>query len=367
MVVERSLQFVASLPLPAWIPEWSIGFLVPIVGLIAYAIVSRIAPYLVGSRRRNAVAIAMRQTRIPVQLVILTALTVEVIRRSIEHPNIRAVTDRVAPIVLVFAVAILAYRITGIFFIALRRRFDTSQPDNANARRVTTQIIVLERVVGFVIVVLAVAIGLVTIPGVRQWGASILASAGVIGLLVGFAAQQTIANVLAGIQIAITQPLRIGDSVVIDGEWGNVEEITLTYIVIRIWDKRRLVVPISYLLQKPFQNWTRNSASIIGVVFLYADYTVDIDALRVEQTRTLAASELWDGEVDTIQVTQTTERTIELRSLLSARNASDAWELRCALRERLVAFLATKQPNALPRERMRLQGTIQSKETQSTR
>lgn len=363
MIVERWLDLVKSVPLPSWVPTWSPGLAVPLIALILYGVVSRIVPYLVGATRREAFALALKQTRIPIQIIILTALTQSVVYATRPTDAVLTVLDQVVPLVFVLAVAILAYRVTGIFFIVLRRRFDTSGADNLSARRVTTQIIVLERVVGFVIVILAIAIGLITIPGVRQWGTSILASAGVLGLLVGFAAQQTIANVLAGIQIAITQPLRIDDSVVIDGEWGSVEEITLTYIVVRVWDKRRLVVPISYLLERPFQNWTRNSASIIGTVFLYADYTVDIDALRVEQSRTLAASELWDGEVDTIQVTNTTDRTIELRSLVSAKNAPAAWELRCILRERLVRFLATEQPNALPRERMRLQGTISNKES----
>jgi len=281
-----------------------------------------------------------------------------VTRPMISNEPILEILDFAVPLVVVAGAAMVLYRAVGAFFTALRKRFDIDTPDNLRARQVTTQIMVLERVVGVVIVIITIAVGLMTIPGVRQWGASLLASAGVIGLVVGFAAQQTIANVFAGIQIAVTQPVRIDDAVVIDGEWGRVEEITLTYIVVRVWDKRRLVVPISYLLQKPFQNWTRNTSSIIGSVYLYADYTVDVDALRLEQSRVLAASELWDGEVDVIQVTDATEQTVQLRCLMSAANSPQAWDLRCLVREHLIGVLQSSQPAALPRQRMRLQGTM---------
>ncbi|MDA3949337.1 MAG: mechanosensitive ion channel [Spirochaeta sp.] len=362
MLFDRWFRFTETLAVPPWLPQWTLGVVLPVATLLAYAILSRIVPYLFSGARRGTIRLVFRRTRFPVQLILLVVVAERVLVRILPETS-TALIERTVPLLLVAAVALLAYRLTGTLFVALRGHFDISAADNLTARRVTTQIVILERLVGFTIVILAVAVGLVTIPGVRQWGASLLASAGILGLLVGFAAQQTIANVLAGIQIAITQPLRIEDSVVIDGEWGWVEEITLTYVVVRIWDRRRLVVPISYLLQKPFQNWTRSTASIIGSVYLYADYTVDIDALRVEQTRTLAASDLWDGDVDVIQVTNTTERTVELRSLVSARNAPQAWELRCHLRERLVSALKTGQPGALPRERMRIQGTITGKDT----
>ncbi|WP_157703171.1 mechanosensitive ion channel domain-containing protein [Alkalispirochaeta alkalica] len=252
----------------------------------------------------------------------------------------------------------LLHRATGTLFIFLRRQFDLSTPDNLRARRATTQIIVLERIALISVVVLTIAALLMTIPGIQRFGASLLASAGVAGLVIGLAAQQSIANVLAGIQIAITQPLRIDDAVVIDGEWGWVEEITLTYVVVRIWDRRRLVVPISYLLQKPFQNWTRTTSSVIGAVTIHADYSVDVEALRKEQSTILAQHPLWDGEVDVVQVTDTTDRTVLIRSLMSASSSPKAWDLRCDLRERLIRWLGETQPGALPRQRMRIQGEI---------
>lgn len=266
--------------------------------------------------------------------------------------------DRLVPLLLIAGSAYLLNRAVGTIFVLVRRSIHIDASDNLKARKATTQILIIERITTFVVAVVAIAVGLMTIPEVRRYGTSLLAGAGVVGLVVGFAAQQTIANVIAGIQIAITQPLRIDDAVVIDGEWGWVEEITLTYIVVRIWDRRRLVTPISYLLQKPFQNWTRTSASILGTVFIHVDYTTDIEALRTEQTRILVASPHWDGEVDVIQVTGAGERSIEIRCLVSAANSSAAWELRCELREKLIRYLQKTQPTALPRDRLRVHGAV---------
>lgn len=362
MLFERWFQFSDTIPfppwLPGWIPSWSAVFILPVTVFVAYAALSRIIPYFIPRIRREPVVLLFKRTRFPVQIILLVLMVDGVGRPMISNTALLETLDLVVPFIVVAGAAMVVYRAVGAFFLALRKRFDIDTADNLRARQVTTQIVVLERVVGVIIVIIALAVGLMTIPGVRQWGASLLASAGVIGLVVGFAAQQTIANVFAGIQIAITQPVRIDDAVIIDGEWGRVEEITLTYIVVRIWDKRRLVVPISYLLEKPFQNWTRNTASIIGSVYLYADYTVDVDALRLEQSRVLASTELWDGEVDVIQVTDATEQTVELRCLVSAADSPQAWDLRCLVREHLISVLQSGQPAALPRQRMRLQGTV---------
>jgi len=192
---------------------------------------------------------------------------------------------------------------------------------------------------------------LMTFEKVRQLGTSILASAGVIGIIVGVAAQRTIATFLAGIQIAVTQPIRIDDVVIVENEWGRIEEITLTYVVVRIWDLRRLVLPITYFIEKPFQNWTRVTADILGTVFIYVDYTVPIQAVREELHRILQNSKLWDKKVWGLQVTNTTEHTVELRALMSAPDASSAWDLRCEVRERLVEFIQKNYPDGLPKVR----------------
>jgi small-conductance mechanosensitive channel len=195
---------------------------------------------------------------------------------------------------------------------------------------------------------------LMVFDSVRQLGTSILASAGVLGIIVGFAAQRSIATVLAGFQIALTQPIRLDDVVIVEGEWGHIEEITLTYVVVLIWDQRRLIVPISQFIERPFQNWTRTSADILGSVFIYTDYTVPVEALRPEIEQMVKVSKDWDGRFWNLQVTDATERTLQLRVLATAADASKAWNLRCELREKLVALLQEKYPQCLPRVRAEL-------------
>ncbi|HAE37799.1 MAG TPA: hypothetical protein DCG57_04070, partial [Candidatus Riflebacteria bacterium] len=186
---------------------------------------------------------------------------------------------------------------------------------------------------------------------VRQLGTSILASAGVVGIIVGLSAQKTIAMLLAGLQIALTQPIRIEDVVIVENEWGWIEEITLTYVVVRIWDLRRLVVPINYFIEKPFQNWTRNSADILGAVSIFVDYTVPVDEVRAAVREIVAASPLWDKKVCGVQITNTTDRAMEMRVLVSAQSSGQAWDLRCEVREKLVAFIQMKYPDCLPKIR----------------
>ncbi|MFU8857577.1 MAG: mechanosensitive ion channel family protein [Deferrisomatales bacterium] len=234
---------------------------------------------------------------------------------------------------------------------AVLARYDVTVRDNLKARAVSTQLQVVHRVAVTVILVMAIASALLTFDSVRQVGVSLLASAGIVGIILGFAAQKSIATLFAGIQIAVTQPIRLDDVVIVEGEWGRIEEITLTYVVVRIWDLRRLVVPITYFIEKPFQNWTRISADVLGTVFLYADYRVPVEAIRQELHRILQESPEWDGKVWGLQVTDATERTVELRALLSAPDSGTAWNLRCEVREKLLAFLREHCPESLPRVR----------------
>ena len=229
--------------------------------------------------------------------------------------------------------------------------FDIEEKDNLRARKIYTQLRVVKRIAIIIVTILAFGTMLMTFPRVRQLGAAILASAGIIGIVVGMAAQRTIGTFIAGLQIAFTQPIRVDDVVIVENEWGRIEEITLTYVVVKIWDLRRLIVPITYFIEKPFQNWTRVKADILGTVFIYVDYTVPFDAIREQLQKILNDCELWDKKVCVLQVTNTTERTIELRALMSAADASDAWALRCHVREKLVEFIQKNYPNALPRLR----------------
>jgi small-conductance mechanosensitive channel len=235
------------------------------------------------------------------------------------------------------------------------RRFRLDLADNLLARKHVTQVRILRGAAQTLIVLLTVATALMTINAVRQYGVSLFASAGVAGLVVGLSARPVLSNLIAGIQIAMTQPIRLEDSVVVEGEWGWVENIASTYVVIRLWDLRRLIVPLSYFIEKPFQNWTYERGDLIGSVFLHVDYTVPVERVREKLTEIVQAQPLWDGTVVNLQVTDTPGAMVELRALVSARNAPATWDLRCAVREQLIAFLQAEYPQALPRQRAEIE------------
>lgn len=234
---------------------------------------------------------------------------------------------------------------------ALTRRYDMGVSDNLQARRVHTQVRVIARILIALVLILMGSSILMTFPGVRQVGASVLASAGLAGLIVGFAARSSIANFIAGVQVALAEPFRLDDVVIIAGEWGRIEEITTTYVVVRIWDERRLIVPFSHFLEQPFQNWTRTRAEIIGSVFWHVDYTVPLEDLRAELKRITEASPKFDGRVCVLQVTDARPTTLEIRALVSAKNSGDAWDLRCEVREKMIAYIQREHPSALPKFR----------------
>lgn len=227
--------------------------------------------------------------------------------------------------------------------------------DNWEARRIQTQTRVLVQTVSFFVLLFGAAAMLMTFPGARQFGTSILASAGVAGLAVGFAAKPVLGNLIAGLQIAITQPIRLDDVVIVAGEWGRIEEITGTYVVVRIWDDRRLIVPLQWFIENPFQNWTRKTSTLIGSVFFWVDYSVPLEPLREELKRILQeVPELWDGRVSVLQVTDTSEKAIQLRILASSADASKGWDLRCYIREKIINYISNHYPDALPQLRASL-------------
>ena len=252
------------------------------------------------------------------------------------------------------AAAWLALGVVRAARAALADRLDVGKEDNLSERRVLTQVGVFERVLKVAIVVVAVALVLLRFETFRQAGAGLLASAGVAGIVLGFAAQRVLGNLFAGIQIAVTQPIRVDDVVVVEGEWGRVEEITLTYVVVRVWDLRRLVLPISHFIEKPFQNWTRSTSQVIGTVYLRADYSVPVEAVRAEFGRVVEASPDWDGDVWRLHVTDLGERGVEMRALATSASADRSWELRCEVREALLVWLRREHPEALPRTRVAL-------------
>ncbi len=230
-------------------------------------------------------------------------------------------------------------------------RYSMDAPDNLAARRIRTQTQVLQRIATLSVSIVTASIMLMTFPAVRHLGVSLLASAGLAGLIVGMAARSTLSSLIAGIQVALTQPIRIEDAVVLEGEWGWIEEINTTYVVVRLWDLRRLVVPLSYFIEKPFQNWTRTTADLLATAMIYVDYSTPVQELREELHRILQSTELWDKRTWALQVTDATERTMQIRALMSASSGPAAFDLRCYVRENLVQFLRTKYPLSLPRQR----------------
>lgn len=287
---------------------------------------------------------AIRWT-LPLLALILAAPALSV------SPALAEVVGNATSLLLIGVVAFILLQVVdaAASFVLKAHRIDVS--NNLRARAIQTQVIVLKKVAVTAIGVFTLASMLMVFDSVRQFGASILASAGLAGIVVGFAAQRSIATLLAGFQIALTQPIRMDDVVIVENEWGKVEDITLTYVVVRLWDQRALVVPITYFIEQPFQNWTRATADIVGSIFMHVDYAVPVDALRLELTRILGASRYWDGKVNALQVTDAKEHTLELRALASAASASHAWDLRCEVREKLVAFVQNHYPESLPRLR----------------
>lgn len=227
------------------------------------------------------------------------------------------------------------------------------------ARKHLTQVRVLRRVATTLVLVVTVAAALMTFESVKEYGVSLIASAGAAGLVVGLAARPLLTNLFAGIQLAITQPIRIGDAVIVENEWGWVEEITGTYVVIKAWDWRRLVVPLSYFLEKPFQNWTRSSTDLIGSVMLWVDYTVPVDRVRARLEEIVRGTKLWDEQVVNLQVVDANDRAVQLRALVSARTSPEAWDLRCHVREELIAFLQAEFPASLPKQRAELTDMVE--------
>lgn len=280
-------------------------------------------------------------------------------------PGVLDFVNHLISLCLIACVAWLIVRFTFVLDDLILSRYKIDVRDNLQARKIQTQLQIFKKVVTVVAVILALAIMLMTFDKVRQLGTSILASAGIIGIVVGLAAQRTIATLLAGLQIAITQPIRVDDVVIVENEWGRIEEITFTYVVVRIWDLRRLVLPITYFIEKPFQNWTRVTADLLGAVFIYVDYTVPVQAIRRELHRILKGSDVWDGKAWVLQVTNATERTLELRALMSAPDAPTAWNLRCEVREKLIEFIKKNYPDGLPKVRAEISESVLPASTMS--
>lgn len=266
------------------------------------------------------------------------------------------VTVRIFPIVTILAFGWFVGAIVTVVFNRILVRYPIDVDDNRVARRMRTQIIVLRRISMVLLVLIVVSAALFTLPGARAIGASILASAGLVGIIAGVAAQSSLGNVFAGMQLAFSDAIRLDDVVVVEGEFGRVEEITLTYVVVKVWDQRRLVLPSMYFSTTPFENWTRQSSDLMGSVELDLDWRVDVEAMRAELLAIVTESPLWDERVAGITVTEATGGMVRLRPLVSARNASDLWDLRVLVREKLVDWVRREMPEALPVQRIEVAG-----------
>jgi small-conductance mechanosensitive channel len=347
-----------------WLPN-------PVVALLIIALAGAIALTLYGLVRR--LTHRLLQARYPYVLAILTKL------RGVTQVAVfilaMIVAIPVAPIpydVAIMLARFLTMAVIGLIgwaaMIALHiaadiylLRFNLDSADNLLARKHNTQVRVLLRAVEVLVGLVTIGAALMTFSAVRQYGVSLFASAGVAGIVAGLAARPVLSNLMAGVQLAMTQPIRLDDAVIVEGEWGVIEEITSTYVVVRIWDLRRMIVPLSYFIEKPFQNWTRESSALIGAAMFYLDYRAPVGIIREKLKEICQHSKNWNGRTVALQVTDTKEDTIELRALMSANSAGQAFDLRCEVREKLIDFLQREHPEALPTSRqinLRADGAI---------
>ncbi|PSK93036.1 mechanosensitive ion channel-like protein [Taibaiella chishuiensis] len=268
---------------------------------------------------------------------------------------LRAPLEKMLEIALTAVFAWILVRMVIVLEDYFYFKYDLNKENNLKERKIRTQLQFIRKFIISLIVLIAIAIILLSFESMRKIGAGLLTGVGIGGIIIGFAAQKSLGNLLAGFQVAFTQPIRIDDVLIVEGEWGRVEEITLTYVVVSIWDQRRLILPITYFIEKPFQNWTRVSAELLGTVFLYLDYTIPVEELRQEYNRLLQAHPLWDKRVNAVQVTDNTrDGLVEIRFLMSAANSSRAFDLRCHMREAMIAFVQSRYPESLPRTRLEL-------------
>jgi small-conductance mechanosensitive channel len=347
-LLERTFGFV---------PDWIVGLTLLCLAIFSALAIHRLLAALlkraIGPRRSTAVLI-LEVTSGPSRLALCLAAVAFVTPAAPLGDELRSDLTHLFAVSTIALVGWISIRAVDLVSAQYLLRYHEDITENLLARKHVTQVRVFKRVIDTLVIIIAVSTALMTFDSVRQYGVSLFASAGAAGLVVGLAARPLLSNLIAGIQIAITQPIRIEDAVIIENEWGWVEDIASTYVVVRLWDWRRMVVPLSYFIERPFQNWTRDAASLIGSVILYVDYAADVPRIRSYLEQAVRESKRWDGAVVNLQVIDADQRTIQLRALVSSRNAPQSWDLRCEIREKILAFLRREMPEALPRERMEI-------------
>ena len=360
------MKFPELIEMIAWADDSSLRILlVAVVAVLLAVVVHRVGSIVVLRLTRSMPVAGMvaQQSRAAAQLLLpLIALQAVWQGAPDDFPLIGAVRHANS-LLLLLVLTWLGLRATRGVSQGVTNMHPLNVEDNLNARRIHTQTRMLARIVMFTVMLAGLALMLMTFPGARQFGASLLASAGVLGLVVGLAARPVFSNLIAGLQIALAQPIRIDDVLIVKGEWGRVEEITGTYVVLGIWDERRLIIPLQWFIENPFENWTRKSASIIGTVFLWVDYRMPLEPLRAEAQRVCEASPDWDKRLCKLQVTEAGKDAIELRLLVTSTNSGRNWDLRCSVREALVDFMQREYPQHLPLMRAELAETLYARKT----
>lgn len=338
-----------------WLPKWAVITII----MVAFVFIGWAANHVVFALLRLAVRNRdafwkgmLKRARLKVHLAVMIIALALAVTVSPLAPEPSLFIRRTLLFCFILVSGWMLAGAVDMGAIVHMKKFNMEAEDNLYARKHVTQTRILQRVAAILIGLVTLGLALLTIPGVKQWGLSLLASAGVVGIVAGLALQPFLTNLIAGIQIATSQPIRLDDAVIVEGEWGRVEEITSTYVVVKLWDWRRMVLPLTYFIQKPFQNWTRDDTRLIGVAFLYVDYEAPIDRLRIKLEQIAHASPHWDGDVVALQGTDITERVAQVRCMTSARNASVAFDLRAEVREKMLAFMRDECPEALPRDRV---------------
>jgi len=340
-----------------WLPTPAVALAIVaiacVIALIVHNVVHRLLRRLIAERRPYLLSVLTRLQGLTQLAILIVALFIAIPVAPFD-PETRYWLTRIVLISLVTLIGWGMITTLNILAELYLRRFRLDTKDNLLARKHLTQVRVLLRTVDVLLIILTIGAALMTFEPVRQYGVSLFASAGVAGLVAGLAARPVLSNLFAGVQLAMTQPIRIDDAVMVENEFGTIEEITSTYVVVKLWDWRRMVVPLTYFIEKPFQNWTRESSAITGKVMLYLDYRAPIGALRARLDELVKASPLWDGRVCGLQVTDCKERVIEVRCLMSGATSGNASDLCATVREKLIEFLQRDHPDALPTQRVDL-------------
>lgn len=346
------MQFLQDLALPIFLKNIIIASCAIVLGLLLVFVFKLVFKFFAKFWATFQINSILNRLTWPISLFMpMLLLNGSLSFMQIREPY-KSQLDKILEIALTITFSFILIRVIKVLEDFVAHKFILEKEDNLKERKIRTQLQFVRKFVVATIIVVTIAIVLLSFESMRKIGTGLLTGVGIGGIIIGFAAQKSLGNLLAGFQIAFTQPIRIDDVVIVEGEWGRIEEITLTYVVVSIWDQRRMILPITYFIEKPFQNWTRVSAELLGTVFLYLDYTIPIQPLRDELSRLLTNHPLWDKRVNVVQVTDNKENLIEVRLLMSARNSGKAFDLRCDVREQMIAFIRTNYPDSLPKNRI---------------